>query len=293
MIVLGTRGSQLARAQTDLVSDLLRRSPFAPEVLVRVVQSDGDLRPGAVLEVPEVDGWFTSRLQMELAAGSIDAAVHSAKDLPTAAPDGLTVAAFLERADPRDAVVTAAGVPWRELPPGSRLGTSSPRRAVQIQALRPDLTFCRVRGNVPTRLALVDSGRVQGVVVALAGLQRLGLDGRAQPLDPHLECTPAAGQGAIAVEARAESRWREVLGAIDHSPTRLAVEGERRLLGLMGGGCQLALGALAEPAGERGWLVSAAFSTAGRGLRREAAELADLRAPGVLEQLAGRLRSPG
>ncbi len=291
--MLGTRGSQLALVQAHLVVAALRRLPSAPEAVVRVVQSDGDLSPDASLTDPQVDGWFTSRLQQELAAGSIDAAVHSAKDLPTATPAGLTVAAYLERADFRDVVITRAGVPWLQLRPGCRLGTSSPRRTVQLRAVRPDLNFPKIRGNVPTRLGLVDQGEMDGVVVAAAGLLRLGLLGRAQPLDPHRECTPAAGQGAIALEARADSCWLHVLAALDHPPTRLAVEAERRLLGRMGGGCQLALGALAEPIPAGGWLVSAAYSADGAGLRREAAVVPDLLAADALGELVGRLGGPG
>ncbi len=293
MIVLGTRGSQLALVQANLVVAALRRLPSAPEAVVRVVHSDGDLNPEASLTDPQVDGWFTSRLQQELAAGSIDAAVHSAKDLPTATPMGLTVPAYLERADPRDMVITRAGVPWLELAPGCRLGTSSPRRTAQLEAVRADLNFCRVRGNVPTRLRLVDQGEVDGVVVAAAGLLRLGLLGEAQPLDPHSVCTPAAGQGAIAVEARADSGWLEVLAALDHLPTRIAVEAERRLLRRMGGGCQLALGALAEPVSAGGWLVSAAYSAGGVGLRREAAVIPDLTSRHALDDLVRRLGAPG
>jgi hydroxymethylbilane synthase len=293
LIVLGTRGSQLALVQANLVVAALRRLPSAPEATVRVVHSDGDLNPEASLTDPQVDGWFTSRLQQELAAGAIDAAVHSAKDLPTATPAGLTIPAYLERADSRDVVITRAGVPWLELAPGSRLGTSSPRRTAQLREVRPDLTFNRVRGNVPTRLLLVDQGEVDGVVVAAAGLLRLGLLGRAQPLDPHRECTPAAGQGAIAVEARADSAWLGVLAALDHPPTRLAVEAERRLLGRMGGGCQLALGALAEPVPAGGWQVSAAYSADGFGLRRTAVVLPDLASENALDDLARRLGASG
>jgi hydroxymethylbilane synthase len=293
LIVVGTRGSQLALVQANLVVAALRRLPSAPEVTVRVVRSDGDLNPEASLTDPQVDGWFTSRLQQELAAGSIDAAVHSAKDLPTATPAGLTIPAYLERADSRDVVVTRGAVPWLELVPGSRLGTSSPRRIAQLMAVRADLTFRNVRGNVPTRLRLVDQGAVDGVVVAAAGLLRLGLLGQAQPLDPHSECTPAAGQGAIAVEARADSGWIGVLAALDHLPTRLAVEAERRLLRRMGGGCQLALGALAEPVQSGGFLVSAAYSPDGFGLRRKSVVLPDLTSEDALDDLASRLGPSG
>ena len=293
MIVLGSRGSQLALVQANLVVAALHRLPSAPEAVVRVVNSDGDLSPGASLADQRVDGWFTYRLQQELAAGSIDAAVHSAKDLPTASPAGLAVPAYLERADARDVVVTRAGVPWLELPSGCCLGTSSPRRMAQLSAVRTDLTFRPVRGNVPTRLRLVDDGMVDGVVVAAAGLLRLGLLGRGQPLDPRRECTPAAGQGAIAVEARRDSRWLGVLAQLDHLPTRVAVEAERRLLGRMGGGCQLALGALAEPIPVGGWLVSAAYAADGGGLRRQAAVVPDLLAEFALDELVGRLSALG
>ncbi|MGA9776158.1 MAG: hydroxymethylbilane synthase [Candidatus Dormiibacterota bacterium] len=261
MIVLGTRGSPLAVAQANLVVRELRRLAPEVEVRLRVIESEGDRRPTAPLSDPGVDGWFTSRLQEELGRGEVDAAVHSAKDLPTDAPAGLAVVAYLERADPRDVMVTQGRRPWRELALGARVGTSSPRRAAQLTDLRPDLQPLPVRGNVQTRLRKVDSGEVDAVVLASAGLQRLGLDIGAEALDPRSECTPAPAQGAIAVEATAGSPSGQLLEQLDHPPTRAAVEAERRLLKVMGGGCRLALGALAEPWGEEGWRLTAAYSS--------------------------------
>jgi hydroxymethylbilane synthase len=190
-------------------------------------------------------GLFTKDVEAALAGRRIDLAVHSLKDLPTAVAPGLVVAAVLEREDPRDALVSAG--PWlHELPRGARVGTSSLRRRAQLLALRPDLRIVEVRGNVATRLAKPERGECDAVVLARAGLLRLGLADRAvEVFDPE-RMVPAVGQGALAVEVRTDDpRVVALVARIDHLETRLAVTAERSLLARLEGGCQVPVGALA------------------------------------------------
>ncbi len=260
MTVIATRGSPLALAQAQIVLVEFRRLAPWLDVRLEVIDSDGDLNPEAA--VPDLDGqgWFSSRLERALAEGRVDAAVHSAKDLPSQLPAGLRVGAYLEREDPRDALVTGAGLPWRALPAGARVGTSSPRRAAQLQALRPDLELVPMRGNLDTRLRRVAGGDIDAVPVAMAGLIRIGRPAEGQLLDPQLECTPAPAQGAIALEIRAGGDLADLAASLDDPTTRICVEAERAVLAGMGGGCRLPLGALAEAVGDGDFALSVAWA---------------------------------
>jgi hydroxymethylbilane synthase len=190
-------------------------------------------------------GIFVKELEAALLRSEIDLAVHSLKDVPADVADGLVLAAYPERADPRDALVTR-GEPLARLAAGSRIGTGSQRRAVQLRGLRPDIEPVDIRGNVDTRVRKVDDGTVDGAVLALAGLERLGLSARAVEVFEPDVMIPAVGQGALAVEARADdSEVMEALSAIDNRATRQAVEAERAFLERLGGGCRLPFGALA------------------------------------------------
>lgn len=242
-VVLGTRGSGLALAQTRLVADAL-----GGDARVEVIRTAGDAstRPFAELG----DGVFVTALEDALRSGSIDAAVHSLKDLPTGPRPGLVVAAILPRADPRDVLITRdrGGLPT--LLPNARVGTSSPRRDAALRAVRPDIVTAPIRGNVPSRLAKVARGEHDATVLALAGLQRLGIAvGDVEILD--LETMlPAPGQGAIAVQCRADDTYaRAALSRIDDAATRRSTDAERELLRLLGGTCDLALGAFARSDG--------------------------------------------
>jgi hydroxymethylbilane synthase len=200
-------------------------------------------------------GLFTAELEADLLAGRTDCAVHSLKDLPTADPEGLTIVALLEREDPRDALVTRPGVTARslhELPHGARIGTSSLRRRAQLRALRPDLDVQELRGNVGTRLRKIDEGQVDAALLAAAGLRRLGLGDRIVALLDPPEWLGAPGQGAIAVQARADdAAMGAVLATLDHAATRVAITAERALLAALEGGCQVPIGAamMATPGG--------------------------------------------
>ncbi len=252
-------------AQAALALGRLRASQPGLDLSLTVIDSDGDLNPEQAVPDLEGQGWFTSRLEHALLDGRADAAVHSAKDLPTQPSPGLQVVAYLVREDPRDCMVTLSGRPWRDLPPGSRVGTSSPRRAAQLLALRPDLIPTPVRGNVDTRIRRMADLGLEAIMVAQAGLVRLGRAELGQPLDPHHECTPAPAQGVIAIQVRQDSPLAELVAPSDHLPTRLCVEAEREVLRQLGGGCRLPLGALAEPAAGGEFRITAAWSASGDG----------------------------
>jgi hydroxymethylbilane synthase len=249
---LGTRGSRLALAQAELVVAALEAHGMAVEVVV--IRTAGDLGAPASLWG---EGAFVGALEAALLAGDVDLAVHSTKDLPTRQDSRLAVAAFLPRADPRDALVGPVGEPGTvaTLRAGARVGTDSPRRSAFLGVLRPDLHFVPLHGNVDTRLRRLDEGAVDALVLAAAGLDRLGRGDRiGERLDPR-QVPPAPGQGAIAVQVRAEDPLIDRFAALDHRPTRLAVTAERAFLAASGGGCRAPLGALATMDGERLVLV--------------------------------------
>lgn len=242
---LATRTSPLALWQARHVARLLRHAHPGLRVSLVPVISRGDVDRATPLYGMGTQGIFVKEVQERVLAGAADAGVHSCKDLPTAPADGLAIAAILTRADPRDALVGAASV--AALPPGALIGTSSLRRQAQLAALRADLRFANIRGNVDTRLRKVRE-RVDGLdatVMAMAGLVRLGLTraARAVALDPISECTPAPAQGAVAVDCRAsDRRARVLLAAIADSETSRAVGIERAVLAGLRGGCSLPLG---------------------------------------------------
>lgn len=212
------------------------------ETRITIIKTTGDQLQTASLTQAGGKGLFTREIEDALLAGVIDLAVHSLKDLPTETPEGLVIAAIPEREDPRDAL---AGKSLLELSRGALVGTSSGRRAAQLQILRPDLHIQPVRGNVDTRLRKLKEGQYEAIVLAAAGLRRLGLEAEiAELLAPELMC-PAAGQGALAIETRAADPAYEICRALDHAPSTQAVRCERAALETLGGGCQLPVGAFA------------------------------------------------
>jgi hydroxymethylbilane synthase len=238
---IGTRASALARTQTGHVAEQLH----APIEIVHVV-TEGDRSSAALTQIGGT-GVFVSALRTALLAGEIDIAVHSFKDLPTAPADGIVIGAVPPREDPRDALVARDGLTLGALPPGSRVGTGSPRRAAQLRALGLGLDVQAVRGNVDTRLGKVASGEFDAVVLALAGLRRLGRqDEVTEILDP-IQVLPAPAQGALAVECReGDDDVRALLAALDHAESRAAVAAERGLLMALEAGCLAPVAALAE-----------------------------------------------
>ncbi len=249
VIRLATRGSNLALWQARHVAALLRQQHFGIRVQLVIVNSSGDTDHATPLyKMGNNVGVFCKEVQQAVLEGRADAGVHSMKDLPTSEPDGLTVMAVLERADPRDVLVGAASL--TALPSGALIGTSSLRRQAQLLHARPDLRFTSIRGNVETRLRKVRE-QEQGVVatiMAYAGLKRLGLLRRADaaPLDPWTTCTPAPAQGAVAVDCRTrDHRTRTLMAGLHHPDTATAVAIERTVLAGLSGGCSLPLGCFA------------------------------------------------
>jgi len=243
LIRIGTRGSALARWQAEHVK--ARLEAVGHEVSLRVITTTGDRVLGARLETVGGKGAFLKEIEEAMLVGEVDLAVHSLKDVPTTLPAGLTLCAVLERADARDALLSS-GPPLAQLPGGSTIGTTSLRRQSQLRALRPDLKPLDLRGNVDTRIRRLREGRYDAIVLAMAGLVRLGRAGEVtEVLDPR-RFIPAPGQGAIALECRADDdRVRGLVVSLDHAPTARAVRAERAFLAALGGGCNLPLGALA------------------------------------------------
>ncbi len=256
LLRLGTRGSALALAQTGWVAQRLRTAGM--EVRIVPVRTVGDASSAPVTDIGV--GVFVSALREALVASEIDAAVHSYKDLPTAADSRLVLAAVPERADPRDALVARDGMVLSELPPGAVLGTGSPRRASQLRAMALGLQVVPIRGNVDSRIRRVIDGELDGVVIAAAGLARLGrIDEATELLDPQ-QMLPAPGQGALACECRVDDldTERALAACLNDAGVRAAVTAERALLAALEAGCSAPVGALAdvvEDLGEDGRVV--------------------------------------
>ncbi len=255
MIRIGSRGSLLARWQAEHVQALLAARGY--ECRIHFITTTGDRVQDRRLESVGGKGAFLKEIEEAMLAGEVDLAVHSLKDVPTALPDGVRLCAVLERADPRDALVSAAGVPFADLPAGSTIGTSSLRRQCQVRALRPDLEVADLRGNVDTRLRKLRDGRYHAIVLALAGLTRLGrADEATEALDPDT-FVPAPGQGAIALECRTgDATVAAAVAPLHHARTAGEVEAERSLLQALGGGCNVPLGAHATTVGPELRLVA-------------------------------------
>jgi hydroxymethylbilane synthase len=246
---LGTRGSALARLQSGLVAKAITdRTGLAVDLVEIVTPGDRSAAPVAQLGV----GVFTSAIRDALAAKEIDLAVHSYKDLPTAPVDGLTIAAIPLREDPRDALVARDGLTLSQLPPGSRVGTGAVRRIAQLSVLGLPIEVVPIRGNVDTRLRKVPEGDLDAVILACAGLRRLGREGEITELiDPEL-MLPAPAQGALAVECRRDDTdLLDALSALDDPATRAAVEAERALLATLEAGCSAPVAGLAETTGDQ------------------------------------------
>jgi hydroxymethylbilane synthase len=247
---IGTRGSKLALIQTNLVADALVAAHPGLDIELVTITTHGDADQQSSLSTGEGQGWFTSAIQQALSQAEIDLAVHSYKDLPTKRPPGLMIGAVPVREDPRDALVSANGQSLRGLPDGAVVGTSSPRREAQLRELRPDIVLKPIRGNVDTRIAKVDGGDYDATVLALAGLRRMGLAGRANHIFGFEEMLPSPAQGALAIECRVTDReTRDLLAAIDDAETRAAVTAERSFLATIDAGCSFPAGAHAEQFG--------------------------------------------
>jgi hydroxymethylbilane synthase len=241
---LGTRGSALARWQADHVTERLKTLHPDLAVEIVIITTTGDQVIDRPLSAIGGTGVFTKEFERALVDEEIDLAVHSLKDMPTLLPEGLALGAVLEREDPRDALISATGATLTELPDGATLGTGSQRREAQIRQVRPDLNIVDLRGNVPTRLGRLDEGNCDAIILASAGLSRLGLADRITERLSTDVMLPAAGQGAIGLEIRDQDGIGELLTGIEHDDTRAAVDAERAFLAETGGGCRVPVGVL-------------------------------------------------
>ncbi|MDO8589059.1 MAG: hydroxymethylbilane synthase [Armatimonadota bacterium] len=244
-IIIGSRGSALALTQTNWVADQIRRHNPSIETRVEVIKTSGDKILDTPLSKIGDKGLFVKELEIALLESKIDIAVHSMKDLPTDTPDGLCIAAVPERAEQCD-VLVSAGPGLDDLPTGARIGSGSLRRRAQIANHRPDLQMLELRGNLDTRLRKLDSGEYDAVILACAGLRRLGLGDRVSQKLPFEICVPAVGQGALAIEARADDeRVRRILAPLEDGNARAEVAAERALMAALEGGCQTPIGGAA------------------------------------------------
>jgi hydroxymethylbilane synthase len=288
MLVIASRGSQLALWQARWVSAQLTAAGH--QCRIEIIKTTGDKITDVPLAQVGSKGLFTKEIEEALLDGRADLAVHSLKDLPTELPEGLVLAAVPEREDPRDAVV---GKPLAALPSGAKVGTSSLRRAAQLRNLRPDLVVESVRGNVDTRLRKLDEGQYDAILLAAAGLKRLGWSARiAEILEPERMCC-AVGQGALAIETRAAGAGRDACALLDHAATHAAVMAERGLLGALGGGCQVPIGAYATVAGGRLHLQAIVISPDGSELVRAKTEGAAEAAEAIGRGLGAQLLEQG
>lgn len=248
---LGTRGSRLARVQSEWVCRQLEAAHPGLSAELVIIQTSGDRITHRPLADVGGKGLFVKELDEALLARKIDFAVHSLKDLPGITAPGVALAAVPEREDPRDVVVTRSGGGLGGLAAGSSVGTSSPRRVALVRAARPDLHVVNMRGNVDTRLRKLADGETDALVLARAGLRRLGIDpAHADPIDPD-DFVPAIGQGALALTCRADDEIELLLRAIEHRPSRVAVDAEREFLATVGGSCVTPLAAYATTEGDR------------------------------------------
>ena len=269
-LVIGTRGSPLALTQTEMVRAAIARLPESPPTETKRISTRGDRVQDRPLAEIGGKALFVAEIEAELRAGRIHLAVHSAKDIPSVLPDDMCIAAYLPRADPRDALVSRSAGGIESLAPGARVGTSSPRRACQLRTLRPDLEILDIRGNVDTRLAKLDAGTFDAIVLAVAGLTRLGLEHRITHDIATEVMIPCAAQGAIAIEvALADERMMQLVSSLGDQLTMTAVSAERAFLAAMGGSCDTPLGAHATVDGDEMVLRAVVGSADGTAIRGE------------------------
>ena len=249
-IIIGTRSSKLALWQAEYVKSCLEKEYPALTVELKLMTTKGDKILDAPLAKIGGKGLFTKELEMDMLAGGIDIAVHSLKDMPTEVPDGLVISAITKRFDPGDAVVSPSYQTFDKLPQGAKVGTSSLRRKAQLLHARPDLSIQDLRGNVNTRLRKLEEEHFDAIILAVAGLKRLGFGDRITDILPQTMVLPAVGQGALAIETRADdAKVRELIGFLNDPETARCATAERAFLGRVEGGCQVPVGVYATPAG--------------------------------------------
>ena len=268
---IGSRGSQLALWQANHVASLLRKKGHTVEI--EVIKTTGDKITDVALAKVGTKGMFTKEIEEALADKRVDLAVHSLKDVPTDLAQEFDLAAIMKREDPRDAFISVKFAALEELPKGAKVGTSSLRRQCQLKAVRPDLEIFPLRGNVDTRLRKLEAGEYDAIILAAAGVNRLGLDKYVRSrISADVMC-PAVGQGALTIEIRRDdAQTRTLLAFLNDADTRVAIECERALLGSLGGGCQVPIGAYAEKRDGRVFLRAMVGRPDGSLILREQAE---------------------
>ena len=250
-LTIGTRGSALALKQADIVTCALKAADASIDVKIRIIETHGDVNQGPIPLDTIGKGWFTKEIESALLSGEIDLAVHSLKDMADDMPDGLHIGAYLPREDARDVLVTKHGEPLEELRSGAVIGTDSARRQIQMKALRPDVVMQSLRGNVIKRLEKLASEPYDAIILAAAGLKRLGLEARINHYFEPDEMTPSPGQGTLAVQIKRDRPGlQELLSAINDIDVARAAHIERSFSRVVGGGCKSPTGAYAARVGE-------------------------------------------
>lgn len=294
---IGTRGSALALRQTqEVVSELEQRYPqhHFSVLPIKIIETEGDRLSTVSLASLGGRGVFVKELEVALLRGEIDLAVHSLKDMPSQMEEGLSLAAIGPRQDVRDALVTRHQLPLAQLPHGAKVATGSPRRAAQLKAFRPDFRIQDIRGNIDTRLRKAAEDDLDGVILAAAGLLRMGWEDRISEYLPMEVSLPAVGQGALAVEVREDdAELIEILRPIDHYPTRQAVTAERAFLKGLGGGCQVPIAAYAQVSDGQLEITGLVASVTGTPLIRESMTGSATDPEGLGQALAERVLALG
>jgi len=293
-IVVGARESRLAMWQANWVAERLKEASPSYNYRIVGIRTKGDNILEAALAKIGDKGLFTKELEVAMLRGEIDMAVHSMKDLPTELPEGLAVGAICRREHPGDVLISREGKKLAELPPGALVGTSSLRRCAQLLRYRGDLRVVNLRGNINTRLRKLEEEKLDAIVLAYAGVRRMGWEERITQMIPFEICLPAVGQGSVGVEVRAgDEEARELAAGIDHRESRLAVSAERAFLKKLEGGCQIPIGALGTIANRRLRLEGVVASLDGKQLIRSFLEGEAEEAPKIGVRLAENLLRAG
>lgn len=293
LIRIGTRGSSLALAQAHWVKQQLEQRNPQVKIDIVVIKTSGDRFSETPIQAIGGKGIFVKEIEEALLRKNIDLAVHSMKDLPTELAAGLAIGAVPEREDPRDVLVSRNGLVLKDLPRGAKIGTGSLRRRAQLLNYRADLALVPIRGNIDTRLKKLAAGDMDGIVLAAAGLKRIGQENQiSEFLDPKI-CLGAVAQGALGLETRDDDSLRAEIGVLHHQPTYWEVLAERAFLNRLGGGCHVPVGARAKAIGDRLELTGIIADPDGSGLFRGDIAGSVLKASEVGKELAERLLSEG
>ncbi len=293
-LCIGTRGSKLALWQAEWVKQAIETRHPSIHVELRIIKTRGD----KILDVPLAKvggkGLFVKEIEEALLSGDIDMAVHSMKDMPGDIPDGLCIGAVPERENPLDVWISGKGIPLEDLRPGERIGTSSLRRSAQLLHVRPDLNIVPLRGNLDTRLKKLEGPDLDGIILAAAGVRRLGLEDRITAYLREDQLLPAAGQGALCIEIRQhDTPTAEIVSFLDHGPTRQVVQGERAFLHHLQGGCQVPIAAHGKTDGTTMFLDGLVASTDGQRIIRDSVSGPPPQSESLGIQLAERLLASG